>query len=220
MSRRWGILGLSAIAVAVVATACAPSSQTPAGSFALASPAGSIAQVASASPSASSNASASPSASPTATPAPTPVPTPVPWKTYKSKRFKYQMNYPPDWIVTPGASNRSDQYDDSSSHYVYVFRDTVSTTVDLNGTVSREIALFKSHYKTKVLTNKVAHVGAYSGRIITMTGTNSGRKFYIQVLIIKRGAVGYFLEMWSDPGHEGADRKLFLRMYTSFKPQS
>ena len=223
MSKRPGILGLWVIAVIVMASACAAPSQNAATTVAAASPAASVAQVASASPSASANASASPSATPiaepTATPSPTPAPTPVPWKTYKSKLFKYAMKYPPEWIVTPGTSKRSDQYDDSGTHFVYVYRDTVSTSVDLNGTVSSEIAYYKSHYKAKLLTNKLVHVGTYSGKSLTFTGSTNGRKFYMQVVIIKRGKVGYFIEMWSDPGSESADRKLFLRIYNSFKPQ-
>ena len=223
MSKRLGMLGLWIAAAMVVATACAAPSQNPASTVAAASPAASVAQVATASPSASASPTASPTATPTAeptaTPSPTPAPTPVPWQTYKSKLFKYSMKYPPDWIVTPGTSKRSDQYDDSGTHFVYVYRDTVSTTVDLNGTVSAEIAYYKSHYKAKLLTNKLVHVGAYSGKSLTFTGSANGRKFYMQVIIIKRGKVGYFIEMWSDPGAESADRKLFLRIYNSFKPQ-
>ena len=222
MSKRSTILSLWGTAVIVVATACGAPTQTPAASVAVvASPTSSVAEVASASPSASPTSTATPTATPepTATPSPTPEPTPVPWKTYKSKLFKYQMKYPPEWVVTPGTSKRSDQYDDYGSHFVYVYRDTVSTSVDLNGTVSSEIAYYKSHYKAKLLTNKLVHVGAYSGKSLTFTGSSNGRKFYMQVVIVKRGKVGYFIEMWSDPGAESADRKLFLRMYNSFKPQ-
>ena len=218
MSKR--ALLISLLATMVVASGCG-TTQTPAASIAASSPASSLAVVASPSPTASASASAaaSPTPSPTATPAPTPAPTPEPWKTYKSKRYRYTIKYPPDWIVTPGTSGHSDQIDDFNSHFVYVFRDTVSTSVDLNGTVAQEKALYRSHYKAKLLTDKTVHVGAYSGRILTFNGVNDGRKFYIQVVIIKRGNVGYFIEMFSDRGHEAADRKLFLRIYNSFKPQ-
>lgn len=217
MSSRSGILVVWAIGLILVVTGCA-GNQTPAASVvATASPASSVALAASPSP--SPTATPTPTPEPTATPTPTPVPTPEPWKVYKSKRFKYQMKYPPDWVVTPGSSTRADQFDDYASHYVYVSRDTVSTSVDLEGTVAHEKALFKSHYKAKVLTDKKVIVGSYSGRLVTFSGVNDGRKLYIQVVIIKRGAVGYFIEMFSDPGQEAADRKLFLRMYNSFKPQ-
>jgi hypothetical protein len=219
MSTRSGILAVWAIGLILVVTGCA-GNQTPAASVAATtSPASSVALAPSPSPSPSPTATPEPTPEPTATPTPTPVPTPEPWKLYKSKRFKYQMKYPPDWVVTPGSSTRADQYDDFASHYVYVSRDTVSTSVDLEGTVAHEKALFKSHYKAKVLTDKKVNVGAYSGRLVTFSGVNDGRKLYIQVVIIKRGAVGYFIEMFSDPGQEAADRKLFLRMYNSFKPQ-
>jgi hypothetical protein len=220
MSKRSGILSLWAVAVVVVATACG--APAPAASVAApATPSSSVAFAASPTPSASPSPTASPTATPipTATPSPTPVPTPEPWKTYTSKRYKYSIKYPPDWVVTPGSAGHADQFDDYQSHYVTVFRDTVSTFVDLNGTVSQEIALMKSHYKAKLLTNKIVHIGAYSGRILTFTATDNGRKFYVQIVIIKRGAVGYFIDMWSDPGTEAADRKLFLRIYNSFKPQ-
>ena len=217
MSTRSGILAVWAIGLIVVIAGCG-GNQTPAASVAAtASPASSVALAASPSP--SPTATPEPTPTPTATPTPTPVPTPEPWKVYKSKRFKYQMKYPPDWVVTPGSSTRADQFDDFASHYVYVSRDTVSTSVDLEGTVAHEKALFKSHYKAKVLTDKKVAVGSYSGRLVTFSGVNDGRKLYIQVVIIKRGAVGYFIEMFSDPGQEAADRKLFLRMYNSFKPQ-
>ena len=130
------------------------------------------------------------------------------------------MSYPPDWVVTPGTSKRADQYDDFSSHFVYVSRDTVSTTVDLAGTVADEKALLKSHYKAKLLTDKKISLGSYSGRILTFNGVSDGRKLYLQIIVIKRGAVGYFIEMFSDRGNEAADRKLFYRMYKSFKPTS
>jgi hypothetical protein len=221
MSKRSGILSLWAVTLVVVATACGAPTQPVASVVATASPTSSVALAASPTPSASPIATPSPTATPTptATPVPTPIPTPEPWKTYKSKRYRYSMKYPPDWVVTPGSAGHSDQFDDYQSHYVTVFRDTVSTFVDLNGTVSQEIALMKSHYKAKLLTNKLVHVGAYSGKILTFTATDNSRKFYVQIVIIKRGAVGYFIDMWSDPGNEAADRKLFLRIYNSFKPQ-
>jgi hypothetical protein len=213
MPRRSGVLGTWAIGVVVLASACT-GNQAPAS--AAASPGNSVAVAASPSPS----ASPTPSPTPTASPTPTPVPTPEPWKTYKSTRFKYRMSYPPDWVVTPGTSKRADQYDDFSTHFVYVSRDTVSTTVDLAGTIADEKALLKSHYKAKLLTDKKISLGSYSGRIMTFSGVSDGRKLYLQVIIIKKGAVGYFIEMFSDIGNEAEDRKLFYRMYKSFKPTS
>lgn len=217
MRTRSGITGLGALSLCLVLTACGGSQ-----SSASSSPESSIALAASPSPSPSSSPTPepTPSPSPTATPAPTPVPTPEPWKIYKSKRFKYQIKYPPDWVVTPGSAKMADQIDDYSSHFVYVSRDTVSTFVDLAGTVTQEKALLKSHYKAKPLTDKRVSVGSYSGRLLTFTGVNEGRKLYMQVLILKRGAVGYFVEMFSDTGTQPADRKLFQKMYRTFKPTS
>ena len=217
MPRRSGILGTWAIGVAFLAGACT-GNQGPASAAATASPASSVAVAASPSP--SPTASPTPSPTPTASPTPTPVPTPVPWKTYKSTRFKYRMSYPPDWVVTPGTSKRADQYDDFSTHFVYVSRDTVSTSVDLSGTIADEKALLKSHYKAKLLSDKKIALGSYSGRLLTFSGVSEGRKLYLQVIIIKRGAAGYFIEMFSDIGNQPEDRKLFYRMYKTFKPTS
>jgi hypothetical protein len=217
------MLTIWALGLVAVVAACG-GNQAPAASVAAsASPESSLAAAATPSPSPSASPTATPSATPTAEPTPeatpTPAPTPEPWKTYKSKRFKYSMKYPPDWVVTPGSSRRADQYDDYNTHFVFVSRDTVSTTVDLAGTVAHEKATLKSHYRAKILSDRKVSVGSYSGRLVTATGVSDGRKLYIQVVIIKRGAVGYFIEMFSDRGTEAADRKLFLRMYNSFKPQ-
>jgi hypothetical protein len=218
MPGRSGFLGLSAVCMIVVAATACGGNQTPANVTATASPASSVALAAS--PSTSPSTSASPSPTPTASPTPTPVPTPEPWKTYTSKRFKYRMSYPPDWVVTPGTSKRADQYDDFSSHFVFASRDTVSTTVDLAGTVAAEKALLKSHYKAKQLSDKKISLGSYSGRLMTFSGVDDGRKLYIQVLTIKRAAAAYFIEMFSDAGTEADDRKQFYRMYKTFKPTS
>jgi hypothetical protein len=216
MPSRSGILVL-AVGVLAVATACG-GDQAPASVAAAASPASSVALAAS--PSASPSASPTASPRPTASPAPTPVPTPVPWQTYRSKRFKYRMSYPPEWVVTPGTSKRADQYDDFRSHFVYVSRDTVSTTVDLAGTVADEKAFLRSHYKAKALSDKKISLGSYSGRLVTFSGVSDGRKLYMQVIIIKRSAVAYFIEMYSDTGTQPDDRKLFYRMYKTFKVTS
>ena len=184
--------------------------------------------VATASPSPSTAPSATPKATPTATPTatpeptatptPTPKPTPVPWAVYKSKPHKYSIKHPPDWIVTPGSASRADLIDDFDSRYVFLERDTVSTWVDVQGTVDQEKAYYKSHYKAKLVSDKKVHVGSLSGRLLTFNGTDDGQKLRIQHLIIARGKIGYFITMYSDPGNEAADAKLFLRMYNSFKP--
>jgi hypothetical protein len=205
MARRSGILGIWAVAIPVIAAGCggnqAPANTPRANSVSLASPSTTTAEQ-------------------TPTPTATPAPTPAPWKTYKSRPFKFQMRYPADWVVTPGSAKRADQIDDSSSHFVYVSRDRVTTSVDLKRTVANEKTLFKRQYKAKLLSDRKVSLARYSGRSLTFSGVNHGRKLYMQVLIIKRGAVAYFIEMFSDPGTEAADRKLFWRMYKTFRPRS
>ena len=230
MSKRTIVVLLLLIAVSGVAGGCAgtPSAAaSPEASLSSApSPSSSAALIASSAPTATgtptatATPTATPTAEPTATPSPSPTPTPVPWAIHKSKVFKYQIKYPPDWIVTPGSASRADLIDDFDSRYVYIDRDTVSTSVDVTGTVDQEKAYYKSHYKAKLVSDKKVHVGSLSGRLLTFNGVDDGRKVRIQHLIIARGKVGYFVTMYSDPGNEAADAKLFLRMYNSFKPTS
>jgi hypothetical protein len=218
--KRWMIVGLLAVSVSGLTGACAAGQTTTTTS---AGPIAAASQSPASTPAATPTApTASPTATPdpTATPVPTPKPTPVPWAVYKSKRFKYQIKHPPDWIVTPGSSSRADQIDDFASHYVFLERDTVSTWVDIKATVDAQKAFYKSHFKAKLTSDKKVSVGSLSGRLLTFNGSEDGRKFRIQHLIIARGKVGYFVTMFSDPGNEKADAKLFLRMYNSFKPTS
>jgi hypothetical protein len=220
VSKRWMIIGLLAIGVSGITGGCTSGQLSPA-AVAAVSPSPSRSA-----PAPTATPTASPTASPTATPMPTPSPTPtakptpVPWQVYKSKRFRYSIKYPPDWIVTPGSATRADLFDDFASKFVLVSRDTVSTWVDIEGTVDAEKAYMKSHYKTKLLSDKRVHVGSLSGRLLTFNGSDDGRKVYIQHLIIARGKVGYLLTMFSDRGSEKPDAKVFLRMYKSFASSS
>ena len=224
MSKRWILVGLLTVAISGVTAACeAGGSNTSSAAAVIAaspSPSTSAARAPSPAPTATPSASPQPTATPapTATPSPTPKPKPAPWSVYKSKIFKYSIKYPPDWIVTPGSANRTDVIDDFDSRYVFIERDTVSTWVDVQGTVDQEKAYYKSHYKAKLVSDKKVHVGSLSGRLLTFNGSDEGQKLRIQHLIIARGKVGYFVTMFSNPGTEKADAKLFLRMYNSFKP--
>ena len=225
MSKRWIMAGLLTVAVSGITAGCeAGASTSPAAAVVAPSPSplSTAAPAPSPAPTASPSASPRPTATPapTATPSPTPKPTPAPWAVYKSKLFKYSIKYPPDWIVTPGSTKRADVIDDFDTRFVFLERDTVSTWVDVQGTVDQEKAYYKSHYKAKLVSDKKVHVGSLSGRLLTFNGSDDGQKVRIQHLIIARGKVGYFVTMFSDPGNEKADAKLFLRMYNSFKPTS
>ena len=220
MSKRWLIVGLLIVAVSGLTAACDVGQASPAAVAAgpVGSPASSAAATATARPSPTPTAVPTPTPVPTPSPTPTLAPTPVPWQVYKSKLYKYSIKYPPDWIVTPGSKTRADQIDDFASHYVYLERDTVSTWVDMKGTVASQKATFKSHFKATLLSDKVVHVGSLTGHLLTFNGSLDGRKYRIQHLIIAHGRVGYLVTMFSDRGNEKADAKLFLRMYNSFKP--
>ena len=155
--KRWTIVGLLAVSVSGI-TGCS-AGQTTSSAVAVAAVTPSPSAAATSTPTAAATASPTATPEPTATPAPTPKPTPVPWVVYKSKLFKYSIKHPPDWIVTPGSSSRTDMIDDFNAHYVYLERDTVSTWVDIKGTVDQEKAYYKSHYKAKLISDKKVSVG-------------------------------------------------------------
>jgi hypothetical protein len=142
----------------------------------------------------------------------------VPWKTYKSKRNKYSIKYPPEWVVTPGTAKLADQIDDYVNHYVFLSRDTEPRTVSLNLSATHAIATIKSHYKAKLLSNKKVKLRGWPGRLLTFNATQDGRKIYIQELILAKGKAGYFIDMFSDRGNAAKDKALFKKIYRTWKP--
>jgi hypothetical protein len=231
MHMRPSILGIAIpIIVALAAAGCgdatsSPTMAPPASDAVVAEASPTAAQptssprVAQATPTATASPSARPSPSPTVA-APTPAPTPTPWKTHKSKRFRYSVRYPADWVVTPGSAKRADQLDDSSTHFVFITRDTVRGVASVSLTVDHDIATFKSHYKAKLLSNKRVTLRGWKGRLLTFNGRDDGRKIYIQHLVIAKGRVGYIIEMFSDRGSAKPDKALFKKIYKTFKPRS
>jgi len=188
-----------------------------------ASPAASeVAAAPSAAPSEAPSAAPSPTPEPSPTPSPTPTPTPEPWQKYTSKKFKYSIKYPPDWVVTPSTPGYSDLFDDRASTFVTVDRDVVDagSVAALERTVKAQKAYFKSHYDAKVVSDKKANVAGWKGRLIKMTGYNEGLETYFQLLLLTKGRVGYFIEMQSVDDSRDEDKALFERIYTTFKPRS
>ena len=216
-----------AVLVAVVGACGNSSSPSPSTAAGSASPSPSAAVIAAGSLSAESSASTTPSSSvaatptprPTATPVPTPAPTPVPWKTFTSKRYHYKMSYPPDWVVTPGNAQYQDQFDSFGYPYIYVTRDTVTNQVSVSITVNGEIAYMKSHYKAKLVSNKgIKLASGYSGRLLTFTGVEQGLKVTIQLIVVAKGRVGYFISLFADSRTADQDRGLFRKMYLTWRP--
>ena len=164
----------------------------------------------------------SPAATPTPTPTPSPTPTPEPWQSYTSKKLKYAIKYPPDWIATPATPGYADQFDDAGFTFVFVDRYPGSggSASALERSAKAEIAYYKSHYGAKVLSNKKAKVAGLPGRLIKMAGKVDGLKTYFQVLLVAKGAMEYRLDWQSGDGNRDADKALFERMYKSFKPKS
>ena len=224
MIRQRGILAL--FVVAIVVAACGSESTTPSASTAQADV--SLAPFASSSPSTAPTPSPKPLATSTAKPAPTavptasptPTPTPTPWLTYKSKRNRYSIKYPPGWVVTPGTADISDQFDGFDYPYVYVSRDTVPTGsyVSVSKTVTHDIAYWKSHFKATLTSNKAVKIAGWSGRLLTFRGTDDGRTIFFQHLILAKGRVAYFLDMYGKNEAAVADRALFKRIYTTWRP--
>jgi hypothetical protein len=165
---------------------------------------------------------ATPTPTPAATPTPSPTPTPEPWQSYTSKKLKYSVKYPPDWVATPSTPGYTDSFDDRGSTFVFVDRDVVDAgfVSAVDRTAKSEIAYYKSHYDAKVLSNKKARVAGWNGRLIKMVGKEDGVDTYYQLLLLAKGRVGYFVDWRSDNGDRDADKALFERMYRSFKPKS
>ena len=156
---------------------------------------------------------------PTPTASPTPASTPEPWQAYTSKRFHYKIKYPPNWVVTPGSAKIADQFDFYAYPYAYVSRDVRPTgTVSLSLTATHEIAYYKSHYKAKVVLNKSVKVAGWPGRLLIFSGLDDGFMMQFQVLILARGRVAYFISMDGFFGAGKADKALFKKMYSTFKP--
>jgi PsbP-like protein len=166
--------------------------------------------------------SPTPAATPTPTPMPSPTPTPEPWQSFTSKKLRYSIKYPPDWVATPATPGYGDSLDDRGATFVFIDRDVVSagSVAALERTAKAQIAYYKSHYDAKVLSNKKARVAGWNGRLIKMVGTEDGVETYYQLLLLAKGRVGYFLDWRSDDDDRDADKALFERMYKSFKPKS
>jgi len=196
-----------ALLVAVVVSACGTTTPTPSGPPSATTPV----PVASSTPATETGGAGG--TQPTATP------TLAPWVAFASPRYKYTIKHPADWIVTPGNAKYADQLDDGK-HFVYVSRDARPSAISVSGTVTHDVATFKRLYKAKLLTNKAITVNRWPGRLLTFTGFDAGRDVYIQHLVLGKGKVGYFVDMFSDRGAAPSDRALFKQLYTTFKPKS
>ena len=231
MIRHRGMLAL--LVVAVVAAACGSDSTKPSPSTealvsaapasnppASASPAASPSPSPSPTPAATPKAVATPTALATASPVPTPKATPVPWQSFTSKRYHYKIKYPPGWVATPGGVGVSDQFDGFDWPYVYIERDFVPTgsIVSIAKTVTHDVAYWKSHFHATVTSNTPIKIAGWSGRFLTFRGTDNGQTVFFQHVILGKGRVGYFLDMYGLNTSTVVDRALFKQMYTTWRP--
>ncbi len=229
-------LTLSLATLALVAAACGPQTPTPSPSStaaAIATSAPTPTTIAptptpTASPTPLPTSTAAPTPGPGATPAPTPTPAPIPtpkpspvaWAKHTSVRFKYTIEYPPNWVVTRGDATHADQFDNFDYPYIYVSRDTVSGSISVPLTVSDVIRETKSHYKAKVTANKpISLAGGYGGRIITFKGLDRGVPVTIQKIVVGKGNAGYFLSMYATSTTRTEGLAIFQRMYRSWRPR-
>jgi hypothetical protein len=121
--------------------------------------------------------------------------------------------------VTPGTAKLADQFDEFGYPAAYIFRDTVPGTVSVSLTISHDIAWLKSHYKAKLSSNKAIRLAGWSGRILILTAVQDGRKVLIQHIVVGKGSVAYFLDMYGDLSSAKADRALFKKMYGTWRPR-
>ncbi len=127
------------------------------------------------------------------------------------------MSYPPDWIVTPGSATLADSYDNFGYPYVYVDRFAGTDNISISRTVTAEIAYFKSHYKAKVLSNQAITLAGWPGRLLTYSGVDGDVKIIVKEVIVAKGKVAYFLEMFGETANAVADRTLFVKMYLTWR---
>ena len=143
----------------------------------------------------------------------------MPWQTYTSKLFHYKISYPPNWIATPGSAKRADEFDNYDRPYVYVERDTVSGIASVSLTVSSDVAYMKTHYKAKLIGSRTVKLaGGYTGKFLIYHGTEDGIAVTVQKVIVAKGRVGYFIDIWGYREQESPDVRLFKQMYTSWRP--
>ena len=141
-------------------------------------------------------------------------------KSYTSKKYHYKISYPPDWIVTPGSGNYSDEFDNFVYPYLYVYRDVVPSGyyVAVSKAMNQRIAYFKSHYHASVVSNKSIKVNGWPGRIAILKGKDGVVNLQIQELILAKGRIGYELELMGQLDAAAADKALFKRIYSSWHP--
>jgi hypothetical protein len=172
-------------------------------------------------PSSAASAAASPSASglapsPSATASASVAPQVVEWKRYKSARYHYTLQYPPDWVVTPGSARLPDSFDNFRD-FIYVSRTTISGRVSLGLTVTFETNYMKSHYRAELLTSASLSAARWPAKLLTFNATRDGRRFFVQELIVVKGNTAYFLVWWSDRGSEASDRRAFKSIFSTFR---
>jgi len=122
--------------------------------------------------------------------------------------------------VTPGSATLSDSYDNFGYPYVYADRVTGVDNISISRTVTAEIAYFKSHYKAKVLSNQAITLAGWPGRLLTFSGVDDSVKVIIKEVIVGKGKVGYFIELFGETANAVADRTLFSKMYLTWRATS
>ncbi len=90
--------------------------------------------------------------------------------------------------------------------------------VSISKTVTHDVAYWKSHFHATVTSNTPIKIAGWSGRFLTFRGTDNGQTVFFQHVILGKGRVGYFLDMYGLNTSTVVDRALFKQMYTTWRP--
>jgi hypothetical protein len=127
------------------------------------------------------------------------------------------MQVPPDWTVVPGTKTRPDRFGGVGPPGVFVSRDTVAGTISVSRTVSKVAAYLKREYGAKLVSNKSIKLRSWKGRILTLDLTDDGVPYRVQAIVVGKGRVAYFLEMWGRREDAKQDAALFKKIVRTWR---
>ena len=156
----------------------------------------------------------------TPTPTPSPTPTPEPWQAYRSKKLKYSMKYPPDWVATlqrPAmaiASTTAVQRSSSST----------AMSAPAPSRPSRGRRRLKLPTTRATTTRRCCPTRRPRSPVGTVAYQDDGqprrRGDLLPIAAAGQGSSGLLARLEPVDDDRGADKALFERMYKSFKPKS
>jgi hypothetical protein len=86
--------------------------------------------------------------------------------------------------------------------------------------VTHDIAYFKRHFKAKLISNKsIKLASGYAGRMLVFDGVSDGLKVTVQHIVVAKGKVAYFIDMFSERAQAAPDKVLFRHIYATWRPR-